>query len=142
MLLAIWQAAIALRIEDRQQVALREIADAKGQGPQASVALLRRAAGAPDAILVDEAELADMNLKDLRASFSASPVFQLGATDDEQVNWLFSRFDATHAVFLSDTPLRVVMLNGPDIAALDSTSAALRAVQRMARVIVNEGKHD
>ncbi|WP_143030569.1 hypothetical protein [Ruegeria halocynthiae] len=140
MLLAIWQAAIALRIEDRQLIALREIADAGGQGPQASLALLRRAAGSADAILVDEADLKDMNLQELRTSFTAIPVQQLGATDDEQVNWLFSRFDATHAVFLSDIPLRVVMLNSPDIVVQDSTGAALRAVQRMARVLMNEGQ--
>ena len=140
MLLAIWQAAIALRIEDRQLIALREIAYADGQGPQASLALLRRAAGSPDAILVEEADLVEMNLDELRDSFKAAPVQQLGATDDEQVNWLFSRFDATHAVFLSGTPLRVVMLNSPDIAALDSTGAALRAVQRMARVLADEGQ--
>ncbi|RBW57072.1 hypothetical protein [Ruegeria sp. A3M17] len=137
MLLAIWQAAIALRIEDRQLIALREIADVEGQGPQASLTLLRRAAGSPDVILVEEADLMDMNLDDLRASFTTTPVQQLGATDDEQVNWLFARFDATHAVFLSGTPMRVVMLNSPEIAALDSTGAALRAVQRMARVLVN-----
>ncbi len=140
MLLAIWQAAIALRIEDRQLIALREIADADGQGPQASLALLRRAAGSPDAILVEEADLADMNLNDLRANFTTTPVQQLGATDDEQVNWLFSRFDATHAVFLSGTPLRVVMLNSPDIVDQDSTGVALRAVQRMAWVLMNEGQ--
>ncbi|WP_282152760.1 hypothetical protein [Ruegeria atlantica] len=139
MLLAIWQAAIALRIEDRQLIALREIADVKGQGPQASLTLLRRAAGSPDVILVEEADLMDMNLDDLRVSLSATPVQQLGATDDEQVNWLFARFDATHAVFLSGTPMRVVMLNSPEIATLDSTGAALRAVQRMARVLLHEG---
>lgn len=140
MLLAIWQAAIALRIEDRQLIALREIADVKGHGSQASLELLRRAAGSPDAILVDEADLADMNLDELRTSFATTPVHQMGATEDEQVNWLFARFDATHAVFLSGTPLRVVMLNSPEIAALDSTGAALRAVQRMARVLVEKGQ--
>ncbi|MCG7522432.1 hypothetical protein [Ruegeria sp. Ofav3-42] len=140
MLLAIWQAAIALRIEDRQLIALREIADADGHGPKVSLELLRRAAGSPDAFLVDEADLADMNLNELRASFTATPVQQLGATDDEQVNWLFSRFDATHAVFLSDTPLQLIMLNSPEIAALDSTGTALRAVQRMAQVLVSEGQ--
>lgn len=140
MLLAIWQAAIALRIEDRQMIALREIAVADGHGPQASLALLRRAAGSPDAILVDEAELVDMNLNELRASFTATPVQQVGATDDEQVNWLFSRFDATHAVFLSGSPVQVIMLNSPEIAASDSTGTALRAVQRMAQVLVSEGQ--
>lgn len=139
MLLAIWQAAIALRIEDRQLIALREIADAKGQGPRVSLDLFRRAAGSPDAILVDEADLADMNLNELNASFATAPVQQLGATDDEQVNWLLSRFDATHAVLLSDTPLQLIMLNNPEIAASDSTGSALRAIQRMAQVLVSEG---
>lgn len=140
MLLAIWQAAIALLIEDRQLIALREIANADGQGPQASLTLLRRAAGSADAILVDEADLADMDLDGLRTSFAETPVQVLGATDDEQVNWLFSRFEATHAVFLSGAPLRLVMLNTPEIAALDSTGAALRAVQRMASIMVHEGR--
>jgi hypothetical protein len=140
ILLAIWQAAIALRIEDRQLVALREIAEAKGQGPQASLTLLRRAAGAPDAVLVEEDELTGMSLGDLRSRFNNSPVQQVGATDDEQVNWLFSRFEATHAVLLSAEPLRLVMLSSPDIAALDSTGAALRAVQRMAGVLVEKGQ--
>ncbi len=140
ILLAIWQAAIALRIEDRQLVALREIAEARGQGPQASLALLRRAAGAPDAVLVEEVDLSGMNLGDLRSRFSEAPVQQLGSTGDEQINWLFSRFDATHAVLLSADPLRLVMLSSPDIAGLDSTGTALHAVQRMASVLVTEGQ--
>jgi len=138
ILLAIWQAAIALKIEDRQLIALREIADARGHGQDASLTLLRRAAGAPDATLVTETDLAEMNLDDLRKEFTRSPVHQLGTTDDEQLNWLFSRFDATHVVLLSSSPLRLVMLNSPEIAALDSTGAALRAVQRMAGVLVSQ----
>lgn len=136
ILLAIWQAAIALRIEDRQLIALREIAEAEGQGPKAGLSLLRRAAGAPDAVLVDEADLAEMNVDDLTTCFAGAPVQQLGAASDEQVNWLFVRFDATHAVLLSPEPLRVVMMNNPDIATLDSTGAALRAVQRMAGILM------
>ncbi|SLN32432.1 hypothetical protein [Ruegeria meonggei] len=139
VLLAIWQAATALRTEDRQLVALREIAEADGQGPEASMALLRRAAGAPDAVLVAEPDLSDMNLTDLRARFDETPVLQLGTTGDEQVNWLFSRFDATHAVLLSADPFRVAMLNSPDIAVLDSSGAGLRAVQRMARILMTAG---
>lgn len=89
---------------------------------------------------MDAADLTDMNLHDLQNRFTATPVQQLGETEDEQINWLFSRFDATHAVLLSTDPFRVVMLNSPDIAALDSTGAALRAVQRMAGMLVAKGQ--
>lgn len=136
ILLAIWQTANALRAEDRQLVALREIAEADGQGPEASMSLLRRAAGASNAVLVSEPELTEINLNALRTRFVETPVQQLGVTDDEQVNWLFSRFDATHAVLLSDEPFQVAMLNSPDITVLDHTGAGLRAVQRMAGILM------
>ncbi|MEX0337534.1 MAG: hypothetical protein AB3N11_00700, partial [Arenibacterium sp.] len=79
-------------------------------------------------------------VNDLSNSLNAAPVQHLGAAEDEQVNWLFARFDATHAVLLSRAPLRVVMMNNPDIASLDSTGAGLHAVQRMAHVLMSKGQ--
>ena len=133
ILLAIWQTSISLHIEDAQLVALQEMAKATGVGRQASLDLLRRAAGAPEAILVEEDQLNDMDIPSLRAEFSSQECRNKDdGANSEGVQWLFSHFGATHAVPLAHTPLTLVMLNNPVIASSDPTGATLAAVARAA----------
>jgi hypothetical protein len=140
MLLAIWQAAIALRIEDRQHVVLRELAQAKGVGSQAGLELFRRATEAPQSILVTEVELQEMNIDSLRFSFEGQEVQQAESTQDEQLIWLFSRFNATHAIALNVDPLQIIMANTPDLVVGDAAPDTLGAIQRFASFMTKGGK--
>jgi hypothetical protein len=141
MLLAIWQVSISLHIEDGHLVAMREMAQTTDSGPQAGLTLLRRAAGAPEAVLLSESDLVDFDIAALRADF-ASVVLRHDTDDSnsEAVNWLFSRFGATHAVALTQTPLSLAMLNNPAIAGSDSSGSGFAAVARMAILITGEDR--
>lgn len=133
MLLAIWQASISLHIEDAPMVAMRAMARASGTGPEASLTLLRRAAGAPEAVLVEETELKELDIPTLRAEFSDLQLrSKTDADNSEAIQWLFSHFGATHVVPLAQTPLTLVMLNNPVIASADPNGDTLAAVSRAA----------
>lgn len=140
LLLATWQASVALNIEDGQQVAMRAMAEPHGIGPDAGQTLLRRATGAPDAVMVHEADLADYDLTALRGGFGEA---HYRHTDDNQtcedIKWLLSAYGASHAVKLKDSPLTLVLLNNPALAAADSNGVSLAAVARMAVMISNKG---
>lgn len=136
MLLAIWQASIALHIEDGSIVAMRKMAQVTGSGPQAGLELLRSGAGAPEAVLLVESDLGDFDIPALRTEFASPNHRQL--TDEgnsEIMNWLFSRFGATHAVALTQIPLTLVMLNNPAIAGADTSQSSFGAIARMAILI-------
>lgn len=141
MLLAIWQASIALNIEDGKMVAMREMAQAAGSGPQAGLDLLRRAAGAPEAVLLREGDLSDFDLPALRTEFAARNYRQeVDRNNSEAMNWLFLRFGATHAVALTQEPLTLVMLNNPAFAGPDASHSGFGAVARMAILITGENR--
>ncbi|WP_298860665.1 hypothetical protein [uncultured Sulfitobacter sp.] len=139
MLLAIWQASIALHIEDGSIVAMREMARVTGSGPQAGLELLRRGAGAPEAVLLLESDLGDFDIPALRGEFaSLNHRQQIDAGNSELMNWLFSRYGATHAVALTQDPLILVMLNNPAIAGADTSQSGFGAIARMATLITGE----
>lgn len=136
MLLATWQASVALHLEDGPLVALRAMADSAGSGPEAGLTLLRSATGSPDAVLVQEPELVDFDAELLNQAFEHSNICHIGGgTGSEDISWLLAAYSATHAVRLTDKPLSLVLLNNPALAVSDEYSTGLAAVVRMARMI-------
>ncbi|MEL6522022.1 MAG: hypothetical protein AAFQ66_13725 [Pseudomonadota bacterium] len=142
MLLAVWQAALALSMEDPKLIALRHIADASGDGEDAALAFVKRAAGAPDSVLVDEGDLNEVNIAAMRNLFEKQPAIAEGPEMDEQISWLLSRYGASHALALSTNPLRLALLDGPAIVRADHTNTGLRAIQRVASDLATRAKHD
>lgn len=141
MLLAIWQASISLHIEDGTIVAMREMARPTRSGPEAGLDLLRRAAGAPEAVLLEEGDLTDFDVSALRAEFASRSYRQeTDEANSEVINWLFSRFGATHAVALTQEPLTLAILNNPAIAGADASHSGFGAVARMATLITGENR--
>lgn len=133
MLLGTWQAARALEVEDRYALMLHEIARTKGSGLQAAVATIQRGAGVPDALVLQGNDLADFDAVTLAALFAERPVrAQIGAQDNEQLAWLFSRFEASHAIAISDDPLILVVFNHPALTTSRSDTDGLTALQRIA----------
>ncbi|MEM9716703.1 MAG: hypothetical protein AAF826_09315 [Pseudomonadota bacterium] len=140
MLLATWQAAVSLHIEDGHMAAMRAMAEDSGFGPEAGLALLSRATASPDAVLVTEADLADFDLASLGAGFDRKHHCRKDAANtSEEITWLLSSFGATHAIRLMDDPLTLVLLNNPGLSATGGDPggdhAGLTAVVRMARMI-------
>lgn len=141
MFLATWQASVALDIEDGPVAAMRAIAGLNGSltGPEAGLDFLRRAASTPDAILVEQADVPDLDADALRLAFAeAAHRHSNTTTDTEQLEWLLASYGATHAVLLTEHPLRIALLNKPGIATADIDGSSIEAVARVARMISTE----
>lgn len=130
LLLAVWQAALGLSIEDTQGAVLREMA--RSTDP---AGLIQSGSGAPDALVLEEPDLEDCDIEALQTLFSDDPVRTRTKAGDEQLDWLFTRFEATHLVCLSTRPLRLVALANPALAGAEGDASALRALQRMAALL-------
>lgn len=136
LLLATWQASVALHIEDGHVMIMRAMAETTVTGSDAGFSLLRHATGSPDAVLVEEAELADFDIQKLSQAFGSSNFrHKEDSTNPDDISWLLSSYVATHAIRLTDEPLTLVLLNNPAFAAVDSDEAGLQAAVRMARLI-------
>lgn len=55
--------------------------------------------------------------------------------DAEQLAWLFTRFEASHALLIRTRPLRILVLNRPAIGGAELADLELRALQRMAALL-------
>ena len=134
MVLAIRQAAIALLIEDRNGLVLHALSSASGHGPKDALALISRATDTNGIVLLDADGLADFDIPELKRLFEHHPVRSAGAkTQNEQLEWLFARFDASHALCLTTQPLRIAILN-LSATSIVSTEALL-ALQNAASAI-------
>lgn len=51
---------------------------------------------------------------------------------DEQLSWLFEKYRATHAILISEQPLRILILDLPSFAETPETEKELKIVQRIA----------
>ena len=92
-------------------------------------------------MLVQESDLTDFDVPALRADFAAlSHRQQTDEGNSEGINWLFSRFGATHAVALSQQPLTLVVMNNPAISGADASQSGFGAIARMAILITGENK--
>lgn len=136
MLLATWQAARALVSEDRNMIILRAIASAPSSGTQAAVRLVADGADVRDALTLQESDLEDFDVHFLRRLFEEKSVRSvLSDQDDEQFDWLFKKYDATHAVCISTAPLIIMVFNNPALLATEDSAYGLEALQRMAAQI-------
>ena len=136
MVLAIRQASVALLIEDSNGLVLRALSTAKGQGPQDALAFIRRATDTSGVVVLDDNSLQDFETSDLQQLFNKNPVRSADtASTSEQLDWLFARFDATHALSLTIDPLRIAVLKMSATSTL--SDEALRALQKTASGIAN-----
>ncbi|MEO9898226.1 MAG: hypothetical protein ABJF05_17775 [Paracoccaceae bacterium] len=136
MVLAIRQAAVALLIEDRNGLVLQALATAKGHGAQDALTLIRRATDTSGVVVLDDSSLQDFETSDLQQLFRQNPVRSAdAAAHSEQLDWLFTRFDATHAISLTADPLRIAILKLSATSIL--SDEALRALQKTASAIAN-----
>ncbi len=143
LLLAIALEAHALRAEARADSVLRHLAEAPLQDPDAFLAGIETRAGVEGARLLGPAELGDFDLDRLAALFAADPLRSAArpgaptADEAEQLAWLFTRFEATHALLVRRAPLSLLVLNRPAIGGAELADLELRALQRMAALLTS-----
>ncbi len=136
MVLAIRQAALAFFIEDRNEIVLQALSAPRGSGPIDALSFLRSATHVGDVVLADTDLLSDFDIDHLTQHFQQRPVQAATANiSEEQLKWLFARFDATHAMCLTTSPLRLALFKMPATSVLSID--ALNALQRAASDIAH-----
>ena len=136
----IWIEARALLGDDRRMGLLRHLAG----GAEDAEGFIRGLRGHPavqGAAILTKAELADLDEDALSGLFTAHPVLRrahlarLGGAQADHAEHLFSTYEATHILWLSAEPVRLLALSIPALSATETTELELRAVQRMAALL-------
>lgn len=141
LLLAIALEAHDLKVEARADSVLRHLALAPLHDPTAFLAGIEGHAGVDGARLLVADDLADLDLPCLTTLLSADPVRTASQTRDlppedrEQLDWLFQRHAASHALLVGTGPLTLLVLNRPAIGGAELAELELRALQRMAALL-------
>ena len=130
--------ARALRAEDRSQTLLRYLAE--DRSPDA-LSFLRGLQSHPlvgGAVVIDPAQLADLDATVLARIFAAAPVLRVAdppftsGAEHDHIAHLFRLFDASHILIVDDGPLLLVALSMPALGLSQRAELELAVVQRMA----------
>ncbi|GLR54925.1 hypothetical protein KYK30_24625 [Shinella yambaruensis] len=143
----IWKDGIGLRTEQRRQSLIRHLAEDRIDDTLGFLKELQNHPLVEGALLLEEAELADLDLAGLKELTAARPLLRatetsgLSEADAEQLAWLTEKYEATHVMLVSRKPFRLIALNMPSVSATPGAEAELKVVQRMA-LLISERTHD
>lgn len=143
----IWKDGIGLRTEQRRQSLIRHLAEDRIDDTLGFLKELQNHPLVEGALLLGEAELADLDLAGLKELTVARPLLRatetsgLSEADAEQLAWLTEKYEATHVMLVSRKPFRLIALNMPSVSATPGAEAELKVVQRMA-LLISERTHD
>ena len=117
---------------------LRRLAEG-GEDADAFLAGLRGHPAIEGAVVIDGAAFDGLDADVLDRLFAAHPVLRRGDVvadaEGDHAAHLFARYEASHLMCLARTPLRLVALSMPSVAASSATELELRVVQRMAMLM-------
>ena len=119
LLLAIALDAHALMAEARADTVLRHLALGPLTDARAFLTEIQGRAGVEEAAILTPAALGDFDLARLARVFADDPLRSaarsgnLPPEDREQLDWLFARFEASHAMLIRPEPLTILVLNRP-----------------------------
>ena len=81
-------------------------------------------------------DLADFDLATLKDLFEQAPVRSVAVDQmDEQLDWLFRKYEATHVAAISTAPLLLIAFNNPALMTTEDAGYSLAALQRVAAQI-------
>jgi len=140
---AIWRDALEQGDALRDLTLLRHIARA----PASAGAFLDGLRAHPlvdGALLLDEADLPELDPDRLRAILSECPVLRRrdAAPDGEAADYaahLFRRFGASHILLVRNRPLGLLALSMPELSASSRAEIEVDAVQRVAHLLAENG---
>lgn len=145
LLVAIVNDANALQSEARSRRLLRHMAYGEAGDAMTFLRGLQSHPLVEGAVVIEAAQLADLDTGVLDRIFVADPVLrksappELGTAAAEHVAHLFARFAATHILQVTDRPRLLVALAMPSLTTTPAAELELRAVQRMAALIAARG---
>lgn len=136
----IWIEARALLDEDRRMGLMRHLAGAASD-IDGFIRGLRAHPAVSGAAVLSDRDLSDLDPGVLSALFAAHPVLRraqlqhLDGALSDHADHLFSTYEATHILWLSAAPVRLLALSIPALSSSETTELELRAVQRMAALL-------
>lgn len=141
--------SLGLKGEARRHGLLSHIAHSRETDPAQFLRSLRARLPVDGALILEAGDLADFDADVLAKAFAADPVRRRGPgtpeggeESAEQLAALFERYDVTHLMLASATPLTIVALNSPAITSSPGLETELRAVQRVAFLIAEKAGAD
>ncbi|MGL3607992.1 hypothetical protein ACSV9I_15855 [Rhizobium sp. G187] len=143
----IWKDSLSLRMEQRRQSLIRHLAEDRIDDTMGFLKELQIHPMVEGALLLEETDLADLDLASLKTLLSGRPLLRASETsalseaEIEQLAWLFEKYEATHVMLVSKKPFRLVALNMPSVSATPGAETELKVVQRMA-LLISERTHD
>ncbi|HEV7249537.1 MAG TPA: hypothetical protein VGN93_21410 [Shinella sp.] len=143
----VWKDSISLRMEQRRQSLIRHLAEDRIDDTLGFLKELQNHPLVEGALLLGEAELADLDLAGLKVLFAARPLLRateagLSQSDAEQLAWLLEKYEATHVMLVSRRPFRLIALNMPSVSATPGAETELKVAQRMAFLISERNVRD
>lgn len=150
VLAALLATVLVLRLRDnavgrRRRSFLDALARADGHSSAAFLGAVGAEPLLRGLVLADETLLADYDRSRLAAAFETRPILSrtmlqdpwlpLAADQQEELLDLFERTATTHAVFISDQPLRLVLVTMPVFGGIEDNEADLAVFQRLAALV-------
>lgn len=128
------------RDEERDSL-LRYIADTKTSNAASFLQGLQQHSLLDGTLILKDTDLKDFD-GSFRECFKDNPIRKLSeipksdvSKQDQQLEWFFKKYGATHVMLASHNPFVVVALNMPGLAVSPGAEVELRAVQRMASLL-------
>jgi len=140
-LVATVDGARSLQREAQGQGLLRALAAAPTDGPMPFIAALQEHPIVEGAVLVEGEHLAQLQQPVLEDVFAATPVLRKNDVPPNEpvaadhIAYLFDRYAATHLMYVTSKPMRLLALNMPALGMSPAVEAELIVVQRMAMLL-------
>lgn len=131
--------------EGRRDDVLKALAAADITDVRAFMTSVAEASPLEGSTLLDDDELTDFDAAALRTAFATRPVLsrrdlpQFADAVSQQLDSLFTTYDATHLILLSATPLILVATTLPSVGRNSAVETELALVQRMAMLVSTRG---
>ena len=135
--------AVRAFAETRRDDILKALVTADTSNVRRFIATLAEGSPLQGSTLLDDSELTDFDAIALRDAFATKPVLSRrdipGFTDDtrQQLDSLFTTYDATHLIALSADPLLLAAATIPSVGRSSAIETELALVQRMAMLVSN-----
>jgi hypothetical protein len=137
-----------LRRDEERQTILQHIANSRSISVESFLEELQRHPFMSEAVVLRGGDLGDFD-RDFLNSFDVAPIqkksqtissFSKSGTRDhqEQIDWFFKKFDATHVMQVSSEPVLLFAMNLPNLANAPGLELELRVVQRFASLLESE----
>lgn len=146
----IWKDSVTLRSEQRRENLLLHLAHGRIDTAMGFLEGLQSHPLVEGSLVLQDGDLADFDATLLVHLFDRLSVVgladlgrnsEMSEAEAEQLAWLLEKYDATHGMMVSSSPLVLVVLNMPSVSVTPGAEAELRVVQRMARMISERGKN-